>query len=85
MTLYPGDVICTGTPPGVGMGHKPSPIYLRDGDVMTLGISGLGEQRQPVTARNRPTNILSMPTASLEDETFIVRCTKRFARARERT
>lgn len=49
MTLEPGDLISTGTPPGVGMGHKP-PVYLQKGDVMTLGIEGLGEQRQLVTA-----------------------------------
>ena len=49
MTLTPGDVITTGTPPGVGMGMKP-PRFLRNGDVMTLGIDGLGEQRQIVTA-----------------------------------
>ena len=47
MTLMPGDVITTGTPPGVGMGMKP-PTYLKKGDVMTLGIEGLGEQRQLV-------------------------------------
>jgi 2,4-didehydro-3-deoxy-L-rhamnonate hydrolase len=47
MTLLPGDVLTTGTPPGVGMGMKP-PRYLRAGDVMTLGIDGLGEQRQQV-------------------------------------
>jgi 2-keto-4-pentenoate hydratase/2-oxohepta-3-ene-1,7-dioic acid hydratase in catechol pathway len=47
MTLLPGDVITTGTPPGVGLGMKP-PTYLRKGDVMTLGIEGLGEQRQLV-------------------------------------
>ncbi|CAN7630741.1 fumarylacetoacetate hydrolase family protein [Brucella pseudogrignonensis] len=46
MTLYPGDVITTGTPPGVGMGHKPEPLYLKAGDVITLGIERLGEQRQ---------------------------------------
>ena len=50
MSLLPGDVICTGTPPGVGMGKKPQPIYLKPGDVVTLGISGLGEQRQRVVA-----------------------------------
>ncbi|MEY8120493.1 fumarylacetoacetate hydrolase family protein [Falsihalocynthiibacter sp. BN13B15] len=49
MTLRAGDVIITGTPPGVGMGMKP-PKYLRPGDVVTLGISGLGEQRQEVVA-----------------------------------
>jgi 2,4-didehydro-3-deoxy-L-rhamnonate hydrolase len=47
MALLPGDVITTGTPPGVGMGRKP-PVYLKPGDVVTLGISGLGEQRQEV-------------------------------------
>ena len=47
MTLEPGDVITTGTPPGVGMGAKP-PIYLKKGDVMRLGIAGLGEQQQLV-------------------------------------
>ena len=49
MTLMPGDVITTGTPPGVGMGMKP-PRFLKKGDVMTLGIEGLGEQRQVVVA-----------------------------------
>ncbi|MGZ5179226.1 MAG: fumarylacetoacetate hydrolase family protein [Ramlibacter sp.] len=47
MALLPGDVITTGTPPGVGLGMKP-PTYLKKGDVMTLGIQGLGEQRQQV-------------------------------------
>lgn len=50
MTLYPGDLISTGTPPGVGMGQKPSPVYLTAGDEMKLGIAGLGEQRQRVHA-----------------------------------
>jgi len=50
MTLMPGDIITTGTPPGVGMGVKPKPRYLKAGDVMTLGIQGLGEQRQEVIA-----------------------------------
>ena len=49
MTLEPGDIITTGTPPGVGLGMKP-PLYLKKGDVMTLGIEGLGEQRQEVVA-----------------------------------
>ena len=48
MTLLPGDVITTGTPPGVGLGQKPHPVYLKAGDVMSLGIDGLGEQRQTV-------------------------------------
>jgi 2-keto-4-pentenoate hydratase/2-oxohepta-3-ene-1,7-dioic acid hydratase in catechol pathway len=52
MTLNPGDVISTGTPPGVGMGQKPAPVYLKPGDEMRLGISGLGEQRQTVYAWN---------------------------------
>jgi ureidoglycolate lyase len=50
MTLLPGDVISTGTPPGVGMGVKPEPVFLRPGNVMHLGIEGLGEQRQEVVA-----------------------------------
>ena len=50
MTLDPGDLISTGTPPGVGMGCKPQPRYLRPGDVMRLGIAGLGEQLQRVSA-----------------------------------
>ena len=49
-TLHPGDVISTGTPPGVGMGMKPEPVYLKDGDVMELSIQGLGSQRQNVRA-----------------------------------
>jgi len=49
MTLHPGDVISTGTPPGVGMGQKP-PKYLRAGDVVELGIAGLGQHRQDVIA-----------------------------------
>ena len=49
MTLHPGDVISTGTPPGVGMGQKP-PQYLRPGDVVELGIEGLGRQRQDVVS-----------------------------------
>jgi 2,4-didehydro-3-deoxy-L-rhamnonate hydrolase len=50
MTLMPGDIIATGTPPGVGLGIKPEPVFLKSGDVMTLGIQGLGEQRQRVVA-----------------------------------
>ena len=50
MTLMPGDVIATGTPPGVGLGKKPNPVFLKPGDVMTLGIQGLGQQRQKVVA-----------------------------------
>jgi 2,4-diketo-3-deoxy-L-fuconate hydrolase len=47
MSLQPGDIISTGTPPGVGMGQKP-PIYLKGGEVIELGIEGLGVQRQNV-------------------------------------
>ncbi|MBB3948776.1 ureidoglycolate lyase [Aureimonas jatrophae] len=50
MSLQPGDVITTGTPPGVGMGIKPEPVYLKPGQVVRLGVEGLGEQRQDVTA-----------------------------------
>ena len=50
MTLLPGDIITTGTPPGVGLGKKPLPVFLKPGDVMNLGIKGLGEQRQKVVA-----------------------------------
>lgn len=48
MSLQPGDIITTGTPPGVGMGIKPEPVYLKKGDTMALGIEGLGEQKQNV-------------------------------------
>jgi len=50
MTLNPGDLITTGTPPGVGMGIKPQPVYLKPGDTMRLGIEGLGTQAQTVYA-----------------------------------
>ena len=50
MSLQPGDIISTGTPPGVGMGIKPEPVWLKPGNVMHLGIEGLGEQRQSVKA-----------------------------------
>jgi 2-keto-4-pentenoate hydratase/2-oxohepta-3-ene-1,7-dioic acid hydratase in catechol pathway len=50
MTLLPGDIIATGTPPGVGLGIKPTPVFLKPGDVMTLSIQGLGEQKQHVRA-----------------------------------
>jgi 2,4-didehydro-3-deoxy-L-rhamnonate hydrolase len=51
MTLEPGDIVSTGTPPGVGMGAKP-PVYLQPGDVVELGIEGLGEARQVARARS---------------------------------
>lgn len=51
MTLLPGDIITTGTPPGVGMGQRPQPWYLKAGDVVALGIEKLGEQRQTFVAK----------------------------------
>jgi 2-keto-4-pentenoate hydratase/2-oxohepta-3-ene-1,7-dioic acid hydratase in catechol pathway len=54
MTLEPGDIITTGTPPGVGLGKKPNPIFLKPGDVMTLGIEKLGEQKQTVVKFSAP-------------------------------
>jgi 2-keto-4-pentenoate hydratase/2-oxohepta-3-ene-1,7-dioic acid hydratase in catechol pathway len=53
MTLEPGDIITTGTPPGVGMGRKPDPVYLAAGNTIRLGIDKLGEQRQSVIAWRR--------------------------------
>src|SRR5688572_20418923 len=50
MSLHPGDIISTGTPPGIGMGQKPDPVYLRPGHHVRLGIAGLGEQSQQVRA-----------------------------------
>lgn len=49
-TMHPGDVIMTGTPPGVGLGMKPEPVFLKPGDTMRLGIAGLGEQQQTLVA-----------------------------------
>jgi 2,4-didehydro-3-deoxy-L-rhamnonate hydrolase len=54
MTLYPGDLITTGTPPGVGMGRKPTPVFLKAGDEVHLGIEKLGEQRQAVVPFSTP-------------------------------
>ena len=53
MTLLPGDIIATGTPPGVGMGIKPEPVWLQCGDVVELGITGLGSQRQRISPWRR--------------------------------
>ena len=50
MVMEPGDIIITGTPPGVGLGMKPTPQFLKAGDVVTLGIQGLGEQKQKIVA-----------------------------------
>jgi 2,4-didehydro-3-deoxy-L-rhamnonate hydrolase len=52
MTLLPGDIITTGTPPGVALGMKPNPVWLKVGDTVTLGIQGLGQQRQRVVAHS---------------------------------
>ncbi|MET3598819.1 fumarylacetoacetate hydrolase family protein [Martelella mangrovi] len=52
MSLQPGDIITTGTPPGVGMGQKPEPVYLKEGQTIHLGIEGLGEQSQKTIAWN---------------------------------
>ena len=52
MTLHPGDIIATGTPAGVGMGQKPTPVYLQDGDEIVTTIAGLGSQRQFVVAES---------------------------------
>jgi 2-keto-4-pentenoate hydratase/2-oxohepta-3-ene-1,7-dioic acid hydratase in catechol pathway len=54
MTLCPGDLITTGTPPGVGLGQKPDPIYLKAGDEVRLGIEKLGTQRQVVVPFSSP-------------------------------
>jgi 2-keto-4-pentenoate hydratase/2-oxohepta-3-ene-1,7-dioic acid hydratase in catechol pathway len=52
--LEPGDIITTGTPPGVGLGQKPKPWYLKAGDLVTLGIEKLGQQRQEFVAASPP-------------------------------
>jgi 2-keto-4-pentenoate hydratase/2-oxohepta-3-ene-1,7-dioic acid hydratase in catechol pathway len=54
MTLLPGDIVSTGTPPGVGLGMKPEPVYLNPGDVVELGIDGLGSSRQILQAWSPP-------------------------------
>lgn len=54
ITLLPGDIIPTGTPPGVGLGMKPNPVFLKPGDTMRLGIAGLGEQKQRVVEFRNP-------------------------------
>jgi 2-keto-4-pentenoate hydratase/2-oxohepta-3-ene-1,7-dioic acid hydratase in catechol pathway len=59
MTLLPGDIISTGTPAGVGLGQKPEPVYLRDGDVVELGIDGLGTSRQKLVAWKEETALIS--------------------------
>lgn len=59
MILLPGDIITTGTPPGVGLGQKPTPWYLKPGDVVTLGIEKLGTQRQQVVSYQEPIKLTS--------------------------
>ena len=54
MTLEPGDIITTGTPPGVGMGKKPNPVFLKPGDVITLGIDKFGEAKQTIVKFSPP-------------------------------
>ncbi len=75
MTLYPGDLISTGTPPGVGMGRKP-PVFLKPGDEIRLGIEGLGEQRQAVHAHRDDDVVIArrqlVSGAELPDEGVIV-------------
>ena len=64
MTLMPGDIIATGTPPGVALGMKPQPIYLKAGDTVTLGIGSLGEQCQRVVSCQTEAGRLSQGTGS---------------------
>ena len=54
MTLLPGDIISTGTPAGVGLGQKPHPVYIKAGDVIELGIDGLGTSKQTARAYSKP-------------------------------
>jgi len=53
MTLLPGDIISTGTPPGVGLGIKPDPIYIKPGDIIELGMDGLGSSKQVAKAYSK--------------------------------
>jgi 2-keto-4-pentenoate hydratase/2-oxohepta-3-ene-1,7-dioic acid hydratase in catechol pathway len=65
MSLLPGDMITTGTPPGVGLGFKPEPVFLKAGDVVELGVEGLGEQKQTaVAAAGARGNATLLPGAS---------------------
>src|ERR1700690_850161 len=66
MSLQPGDIISTGTPPGVGLGQKP-PVYLREGNIITLGVEGLGEQRQRVVPFAVPSSRASRLPVSPRD------------------
>jgi 2-keto-4-pentenoate hydratase/2-oxohepta-3-ene-1,7-dioic acid hydratase in catechol pathway len=58
MALNPGDVIATGTPAGVGAGHKPNPLYLTEGDLVSLGVEGLGTQSQRIVNWDRPMSVM---------------------------
>ncbi len=66
MALMPGDIIITGTPPGVGIGHKPQ-IFLKPDDEMMLGIEGLGEQRQHVVAHRHDTKLAAATAAAMAE------------------
>jgi Fumarylacetoacetate (FAA) hydrolase family len=65
MSLHPGDIITTGTPPGVGSGQKP-PQFLRPGDKIQLGVQGLGEQNQTVVASSWGSGRFATPRAPFE-------------------
>jgi 2,4-didehydro-3-deoxy-L-rhamnonate hydrolase len=79
MTLMPGDIIATGTPPGVDMGIKPEPVFLKLGDTARLGIEGLGEQTQPSSPICAPRSKLSSSrhdvTGALSRKSSQARCT----------
>ena len=66
MVLEPGDLVSTGTPPGVGIAHKPEPLFLKEGDVMELSIEGLGRQRQVVRRASVPTGRVRASSSSPE-------------------
>ena len=72
MTLEPGDLITTGTPPGVGLGQKPEPWYLKAGDVVTLGIEKLGEQRPGRSWRGRDERGMTIYAGRFAGRTAIV-------------
>src|SRR5688500_19946954 len=69
MSLHPGDVIATGTPPGVGLGQKP-PVYLREGNIVRLGIAGLGEQDRKSTRLNSSHLVISYAVFCLKKKTI---------------
>ncbi len=69
MTLHPGDLIATGTSPGVGMGIKPAPVFLKSGDAVRIGIDGPGGQRQDVVSWNTGRAACRRPAARLRSWT----------------